>query len=260
MSPILMSEGRAGNVKFIEISNLRKIYHKGTVRIPALRGVSIDVEQGEFVSIVGRSGSGKSTLLNLIGGLDKATSGRIAFEGSDLALMDRQGLATHRRHTVGMVFQSFNLISHRTALENVMLALTFGGVPRGDRRARGTSLLKRVGLGRRLHHNPAELSGGEAQRVALARALANDPRVLLLDEPTGNLDSATAREIIDLIVSLNRDAGLTAIMVTHEQDMAGEVSNRVIELLDGHILGADAGGDGGGLGGRRANGGRGAAA
>lgn len=225
-------------MNLIEVTNLRKIYHKGSVSIPALRGVSVSVEQGEFISVVGRSGSGKSTLLNLIGGLDTATSGSIAVRGSDLSRMNRSGLAEHRRHTVGMVFQSFNLISHRSALENVMLALIFGGVARGERRARATTLLRRVGLGRRLDHTPAELSGGEAQRVALARALANDPDVLLLDEPTGNLDSATAREIVDLVVGLNRDAGLTAIMVTHEQDIAREVSNMVIELLDGRVVGS----------------------
>jgi putative ABC transport system ATP-binding protein len=228
-------------VKFIEIANLRKIYHKGSVKIPALRGISIDVERGEFVSIVGRSGSGKSTLLNLIGGLDTATSGSIVIDGTDLALMDRSGLARHRRRTVGMVFQSFNLISHRSALENVMLALTFGGTPRGERKAKAAGLLRRLGLGRRLDHNPSELSGGEAQRVALARALANDPEALLLDEPTGNLDSATAREIVDLIAGLNRDAGLTAIMVTHEQDMAREVSGRIVELLDGRVVGSGEG-------------------
>ncbi len=225
-------------MNLIEVTNLRKIYHKGSVSIPALRGVSVSVEEGEFISVVGRSGSGKSTLLNLIGGLDTATSGSIAVRGSDLSRMNRSGLAEHRRHTVGMVFQSFNLISHRSALENVMLALIFGGVARGERRARATTLLRRVGLGRRLDHTPAELSGGEAQRVALARALANDPDVLLLDEPTGNLDSATAREIVDLVVGLNRDAGLTAIMVTHEQDIAREVSNMVIELLDGRVVGS----------------------
>ena len=225
-------------MKFIEIANLRKIYQKGSVKIPALMGVSLEVERGEFISIVGRSGSGKSTLLNLIGGLDTATSGSIVVQGTDLARMDRSGLARHRRRTVGMVFQSFNLISHRSALENVMLALTFGGVPRGERRGRAASLLRRVGLGRRLDHSPSELSGGEAQRVALARALANGPEVLLLDEPTGNLDSATAREIIDLITGLNRDAGLTAVMVTHEQDLAREVSSRIIELLDGRIVGS----------------------
>lgn len=231
-------------MNLIEVRNLRKIYHKGSVRIPALKGVSLGVGEGEFISIVGRSGSGKSTLLNLIGGLDTATSGSITFKGHDLSRMNRGGLAEHRRHSVGMVFQSFNLISHRSALDNVSLALTFGGVPRGERRARATALLRRVGLGQRLDHTPSELSGGEAQRVALARALANDPEVLLLDEPTGNLDSTTAREIIELIQGLNRDAGLTAIMVTHEQDMAEEVSVRVIELLDGRVLGN---GDGAGV-------------
>jgi putative ABC transport system ATP-binding protein len=223
-------------LNLIEVRNLRKIYHKGSVSIPALKGVSMGVAGGEFISIVGRSGSGKSTLLNLIGGLDTATSGSIAFRGRDLSHMSRGGLADHRRHAVGMVFQSFNLISHRSALENVMLALTFGGVARGERRARAMVLLRRVGLGERLDHTPSELSGGEAQRVALARALANDPEVLLLDEPTGNLDSSTARDIIGLILGLNRDAGLTAVMVTHEQDIAREVSTRVIELLDGRIL------------------------
>ena len=223
-------------MSLIEISNLRKIYHKGSVSIPALKGVSTDIGQGEFISIVGRSGSGKSTLLNLIGGLDTATSGRIAFRGRDLSAMSRRGLAEHRRHTVGMVFQSFNLLSHRSALDNVMLALTFGGVPRRERKARATALLRRVGLGQRLDHTPSELSGGEAQRVALARALANEPDVLLLDEPTGNLDSSTAREIIELILGLNRDAGLTAVMVTHEQDIARDVSARVIELLDGRVV------------------------
>jgi putative ABC transport system ATP-binding protein len=226
-------------VSLIEVSNLRKIYHKGTVSIPALRGVTFSVEEGEFISVVGRSGSGKSTLLNLIGGLDTATSGRIAFGGRDLAGMNRAQLAGHRRRTVGMVFQSFNLIPHRSALENVMLALVFGGVTRRERKPKAAWLLARVGLGRRLDHKPSELSGGEAQRVALARALANDPRVLLLDEPTGNLDSTTAREIIDLVLGLNRDSGLTGIMVTHEQDIAREVSSRVIELLDGAVVGGD---------------------
>jgi putative ABC transport system ATP-binding protein len=223
-------------LSFIEVSNLRKIYHRGAVRIPALRGVSFQVGEGEFISVVGRSGSGKSTLLNLLGGLDTATSGSIVFGGIDIGRMERSMLAEHRRHIVGMVFQSFNLISHRTALENVVLALTFGKVPRAARRTRAAGLLSRVGLAERLDHKPFELSGGEAQRVALARALANDPKVLLLDEPTGNLDSATAGEIMELVLNLNKDRELTVIMVTHERQMAGEVSDRVIELLDGRVL------------------------
>jgi len=221
----------------IRTKDLKKIYITEEVETTALNNVNLEVQEGEYVAVMGPSGCGKSTLLNLIGGLDTATSGSIIVDGKDLAAIDRSGLARHRRHTAGMVFQSFNLISHRSALENVMLALVFGGVPRGQRKARAAELLRRVGLGERLDHKPSELSGGEAQRVALARALANDPDVLLLDEPTGNLDSATAGEIIDLIAGLNRDAGLTAVMVTHERDMADRVSSRVVELLDGAIVG-----------------------
>jgi putative ABC transport system ATP-binding protein len=219
----------------LKVVNLSRIYTKGQVEIPALNDVSFDVEDGEFVSIVGRSGSGKSTLLNLVGGLDTPTSGKIIFRDRDLAAMKRSGLALHRRKSVGMVFQSFNLVPHRTALENVVLALTFGGVPRTGRKPMATDLLAQVGLTNRLNHRPAELSGGEAQRVAIARALANSPEMLLLDEPTGNLDSSTAKEIIDLVQGLNRDRGLTALMVTHEQDTAQAVSDKVIRLLDGSI-------------------------
>jgi len=219
----------------LKVVNLTRTYMKGQVVIPALRDVSFDIQDGEFVSIVGRSGSGKSTLLNLVGGLDTPTSGKIIFRDRDLAGMKRSGLALHRRKSVGMVFQSFNLVAHRSALENVVLALTFGGVPRQQRRPLASDLLAQVGLTERLNHRPAELSGGEAQRVAIARALANSPEMLLLDEPTGNLDSSTAKEIIDLVQGLNRDRGLTALMVTHEQDTAEAVSNRVIRLLDGSI-------------------------
>lgn len=215
--------------------NLSRTYMKGKVEIHALRDVSFDIEDGEFVSIVGRSGSGKSTLLNLVGGLDTPSSGQIIFRDRDLASMKRSGLALHRRKSVGIVFQSFNLVPHRSALENVALALTFGGVPRQKRRSLASDLLAQVGLAGRLDHRPAELSGGEAQRVAIARALANSPEMLLLDEPTGNLDTSTAGEIIDLVQGLNRDRGLTALMVTHEQDTADAVSNRVIRLLDGRI-------------------------
>jgi putative ABC transport system ATP-binding protein len=222
-------------VTLLKISRLSKTYKKGTVQIPALRDVTFEVNRGELVSIVGRSGSGKSTLLNLIGGLDTATSGHILFEDKDLARMKRSDLARHRRHSVGMVFQSFNLIPYRSALENVSLALTFGSVPRRDRRKRAARLLASVGLEHRLEHVPAELSGGEAQRVAIARALANSPTVLLADEPTGNLDSATSREIVDLLRHLNGSRGLTVLMVTHERDTAEAVSHKVIHVLDGLI-------------------------
>lgn len=215
----------------------------GSIEIRALRDVSFDVSKGEFVAIVGRSGSGKSTLLNLVGGLDRASAGSIVFDGRDLARMKRAELARHRRFSVGMVFQSFNLIPHRTAVENVMLALTFGRVPRAERRPRAEDLLTRVGLAHRLTHKPGELSGGEAQRVAIARALANSPTMLLLDEPTGNLDSTTAAEIVELVRLLNRDQGITVLMVTHEQDIAEAVSDKIIRLLDGEIMSQSEGGE-----------------
>lgn len=220
----------------LETHELEKTYRKGTVPIPVLRGVTLGVSEGEFVSIVGRSGSGKSTLLNLIGGLDTATSGRIVVRGNDITEMSRSGLARHRRTTVGMVFQSFNLIQTRTALENVTLALAFGSHPRQDRQRRASELLDSVGLGHRLSHTPGELSGGEAQRVAIARALANAPSILLADEPTGNLDSRTSEEVVSLLEELNRGRGITVIMVTHEEAIARSVSNRMLRLLDGRVV------------------------
>jgi putative ABC transport system ATP-binding protein len=206
------------------------------VTIPVLRGVSLEAEKGEFVSVVGRSGSGKSTLLNLIGGLDTASAGRIVVDGREVTSMSRHGLAVHRRSTVGMIFQSFNLIHSRTAAENIMLALAFGGYNRRERRRRAEELLASVGLTQRMDHRPGELSGGEAQRVAIARALANDPEVLLADEPTGNLDSATADEILSLLSSLNRDRGLTVVMVSHDEEAAAGVSGRMLRLLDGRVV------------------------
>lgn len=203
------------------------------MRIPVLRGVDLEVGEGEFASVVGRSGSGKSTLLNLVGGLDTATGGGILVRDKDLSTLGRSELAGHRRNTVGMVFQSFNLIPTRTASENVTLALAFGDCPRRDRRRRAAELLGSLGLGHRLDHRPSELSGGEAQRVAIARALANGPDVLLADEPTGNLDSATAAEITSLLERLNRETGLTIVMVTHDEEAARAVSHTVYRLLDG---------------------------
>lgn len=223
----------------VETSDLRKTYHKSKVPIPVLQGVSLSVSEGEYVSVVGRSGSGKSTLLNLLGGLDTATDGRILVRGADLTAMSRSALAQHRRSVVGMVFQSYNLIATRTAIENVTLALAFGNWPYRDRVARATELLSSVGLEHRLHHTPGELSGGEAQRVAIARALANGPRVFLADEPTGNLDSRTSDEMVSLLRSLNTDKGLTVIMVTHEESIARAVSNRILTLHDGRIVDED---------------------
>ncbi|MFH1688926.1 MAG: ABC transporter ATP-binding protein [Candidatus Eisenbacteria bacterium] len=220
---------------FVHTSDLFKTYQKGTVPIPVLQGVSLEMEKGEYVSVVGRSGSGKSTLLNLLGGLDTATSGRIVVGDSEVTSLSRQDLAVHRRSTVGMIFQSFNLIPSRTALENITLALAFGSYPRSDRRRRAAELLTSVGLEHRLSHTPGELSGGEAQRVAIARALANSPDVLLADEPTGNLDSKTAEEIVGLLESLNREQGLTVVMVSHDEAAARKVSHRVFRLMDGRV-------------------------
>jgi len=220
----------------LAINNLSKIYQKGTVEIPAVRDVSFEVPDGSFLSIVGKSGSGKSTLLNLVGGLDRPTTGTIQFNGKDLGKMSRYQLALHRRLGVGMIFQSFNLLPRRTAIENIILPLTFAGIPRKKRKPRAKELLEQVGLGGRINHFPSELSGGEAQRVAIARALANEPQMILADEPTGNLDSSTAGEIIDLLVSLNKDKGLTILMVTHDKETAEAVSDSLITLKDGSII------------------------
>lgn len=224
------------DIPLIRITRLSKSYFKGEVEIQALRDVSFDVNPGEIFSIVGKSGSGKSTLLNLIGGLDHASSGEILFEDLNLSRMKRSELALYRRFSVGMIFQSFNLIPSRTALENVSLALTFGGVPRRMRKQQSIELLERVGLKERVSHKPSELSGGEAQRVAIARALANNPKVLLADEPTGNLDSVTSKEIIELLLTLNKEKGITILLVTHDQETANQVSKAIIRLKDGAII------------------------
>ena len=220
----------------LQINQLSRIYEKAKIRIPALQDVSFAVDQGSFIGIIGKSGSGKSTLLNLVGGLDKPTSGQIIFREKDLASMSRQELALHRRHSVGMIFQSFNLIPSRTALENVILPLTFAGIGKNKRRLIARELLEQVGLGDRIDHVPNELSGGETQRVAIARALANQPVMLLADEPTGNLDSQTALEIIALLQDLNKAKGITILLVTHDQETAESVSDRIIRLKDGQIV------------------------
>ena len=220
----------------IKISNLSKFYRKGKVEISALKDATFEIEQGDFVSITGKSGSGKSTLLNLIGGLDQASNGSILFDGKDLHQLNKSEMANHRRFSVGMIFQSFNLVQSRNALENVELALIFGGVSRGKRKKIATGLLTKVGLEKRLTHVPDELSGGETQRVAIARALANNPKVLLADEPTGNLDSETSREIMNLLKDLNKNQGITIIMVTHDVETAEEISDFVLKLKDGEIV------------------------
>lgn len=224
MSPILQTK------------KLVKTYQKGSIQVRAVQGISFDILKGEFITIVGRSGSGKSTLLNLIGGLDRATSGSLFVNNTDLTHMKRSELAQHRRKTVGMIFQSFNLIPSRTALENISLALAFGGVRRRDRKHKASETLSCVGLQHRLDHKPGELSGGEAQRVAIARALANEPDILLADEPTGNLDSKTSAEIMQILKKLNQEEKVTILMVTHDEELAKKISHRVFQLFDGKIV------------------------
>jgi len=205
----------------------------GVVR--ALDGISIGVAEGEVVAIVGTSGSGKSTLLNVLGGLDHPSSGDVIFRGRKISTMDGQALAAYRRKDVGMVFQSFNLIPHRSALENVALPLMFDGVPKEERRGRARNLLARVGLEARAEHRPGELSGGEQQRVAIARSLANAPALLLADEPTGNLDSVTSGEVLDLLLLVMREQGKALVIVTHDEQVAAR-ANRRIRLKDGRQL------------------------
>jgi putative ABC transport system ATP-binding protein len=224
----------------ISTKDLTRHYAMGDSVVRALDGVSLDVAPGEFVALVGTSGSGKSTLLNLVAGLDRPTSGTLAVFGHDLAAMSREELSVHRRRNVGMIFQSFNLIATMTALENVTLAMMFAEVPRGTRDARARALLDQVGLGGRHAHRPSELSGGEQQRVAIARALANDPEILLADEPTGNLDSRTARDIVGLLQALNTGSqgspARTVIIVTHDAGIAASCARRTLTLLDGRIV------------------------
>jgi putative ABC transport system ATP-binding protein len=218
----------------VRTREVRKVYQMGKVEVEALRGVTLDIKRGEYISIMGPSGSGKSTLFNMIGGLDKPTSGSVYINEVDLAQLDAYELAWLRCRTIGYIFQTFNLIPVMTALENVTLPMIFAGVPEDERRERGMELLKRVGLAERWNHKPAELSGGQQQRVAIARALANDPVIVLADEPTGNLDLKTGREIIQLLKELNEEKGVTIISATHDLKML-DVSDRVIWIRDGRI-------------------------
>lgn len=205
--------------------------------VRALDGLSFTIAPGEFVGLLGTSGSGKSTLLNLIAGLDRPTGGALRIFNQGLDQMSREELSQHRRKNVGMIFQSFNLIPTMTAFENVTLALMFAGVSRADRERRGRQLLESVGLIDRQQHRPAELSGGEQQRVSIARALANSPSILLADEPTGNLDSQTAKEILEILKLLNTAEGKTILWVTHDAELAARYIQRSIRLLDGRIVG-----------------------
>src|SRR4030095_2918231 len=215
-----------------------KIYQMGQNSVTALDKVSLEIGEGEFVAIQGTSGSGKSTLLNMLGGLDHPSAGEVYFASRPLSPFTKREMARYRRFSVGMIFQNFNLLSTMTARENVSLALAFGGQRGQQRRARSRELLTRVGLGDRLEHRPSELSGGEQQRVAIARALANSPKVLLADEPTGNLDSIRSHELLSLLREMVTKDALTILMVTHDHELANSFADRIVFMKDGKVVGS----------------------
>jgi len=231
-----MAAGTLQTSVAIHTENVCRHYAMGQSLIRAVDGISFEVPAGEFVALLGASGSGKSSLLNLLAGLDRPTSGTVVAQGSDLAKLSREQLAKYRLRAVGMVFQSFNLIPSMTVIENVELPMRFAEVDRAQRGKLAAESLQRVGLGARLHHRPSELSGGEQQRVSLARALINRPQLLLADEPTGNLDSRTGTEIMNLIGEFNRTLGMTVVMVTHERALAERYVQRMIFLEDGKLI------------------------
>ncbi|KAA3642731.1 MAG: ATP-binding cassette domain-containing protein [Chloroflexi bacterium] len=220
--------------KAIQLLDVRRQYHLGSTDVNALENINLEIDQGEFVALVGPSGSGKSTLLHLLGGLDRPTSGEIYVRGLSLHTANEEELTGHRRHNTGFIFQTFNLLPTLTALENVTLPLMLGGVGIAERNQRSTQLLERVGLGDRLHHRPTELSGGEQQRAAIARALVNEPQLILADEPTGNLDSSTGADVMNLLRELNSERGVTLIVVTHDAEVAA-YADRIVHLRDGQI-------------------------
>ncbi len=227
-------DDRPARAPIIELRGIRRLYGAGEAEVRALDGVDLAIRQGEFVAIMGASGSGKSTAMNIIGCLDSPTSGTYRFEGRDVSGLTRDQRALIRRHCLGFVFQGFNLLPRTSALENVELPLIYKGMGRAERAARAGAALAKVGLQGREHHDPSELSGGQQQRVAIARALVSEPAVILADEPTGNLDTRRSREIMDLLVRLNREDGITIVMVTHEEDMAA-YAGRLVTFIDGRI-------------------------
>jgi putative ABC transport system ATP-binding protein len=217
----------------IQAANLTKVYKMGAVEVHALNGLSLKIARGEIVAIMGPSGSGKSTLMNIIGCLDRPSSGEYILDDEPVARLNDDQLATIRNHKVGFVFQSFNLLNRATALANVELPIRYSGIIHG-RREKARAALEAVGLTDRVHHRPSELSGGQQQRVAIARALVNDPAIILADEPTGNLDTKSGQEIMELLLNLNRDHGTTLIIVTHASDIAAH-SQRIIRIRDGVV-------------------------
>jgi len=218
----------------VEVANVVKTYRVGHTDYPALRGVSFKIEKGELASIIGPSGSGKSTVLNLIGALDRPTSGKVFVDGINLRKLDEDRLAILRNRKIGFIYQSFNLIQRLTAVENVEMPLISRGTPEKIRRTKAAYMLKKVGLGNKLNKKPNELSGGEQQRVAVARALIAEPAIVIGDEPTGNLDSKTTMEILNLIVRMNKEKGLTFIIVTHNMEVA-EMTHKIISIRDGLV-------------------------
>ena len=225
----------ASNDAVIRIENLFKEYVTDAGPVPVLHGISVTVQQGEFVAIMGPSGSGKSTLMNIVGCLDIATSGSYHLNGSDVGTLDRDELANLRNQVIGFVFQGFNLLPRASISDNVALPLIYRGTSADERAERAKTMLTKVGLGERLHNRPNQISGGQQQRVAIARALVTNPRLILADEPTGNLDTHTSQEIMALFTELNRRDGITIVLVTHEADIAG-YAQRLVRLTDGNIV------------------------
>ncbi len=230
-----MMNGALTSTQIVRAIGVRKVFRMGDEEVQALKGVNFNVERGEYVALMGPSGSGKSTLFNMIGGLDKPNAGRVFIDEVDIAALSTIELAWLRCHKIGYIFQTFNLIPVATALDNVMLPLLFAEVPATEAQDRAVELLKRVGLGQRILHKPVQMSGGQQQRVAVARALANRPSILLADEPTGNLDSTTGHQIIELLRELNQTEQVTVISATHDYKMVS-VSDRIAWLTDGVIV------------------------
>lgn len=233
-SAVSTSSPATNAIPVIKLENIVKTYDLGEVQVHALRGVSLEIVPGEFVAVMGASGSGKSTLMNILGCLDKPTRGRYFLDGEDVSTLSKRELARIRSHKIGFVFQQFNLLSRTSALENVELPTIYAGIPAAEREKRAREALERVGLAERAMHFPSQLSGGQQQRVAIARGLVNSPSLLLADEPTGNLDSRTSVEIMDIFQKLNREHGLTVVIVTHEPDIA-QFAKRALEFRDGKM-------------------------